>query len=60
MKKAAVIAPFDDLTEGVHREPGDAFLVEDERGEYLKGLGLVCLEDAPKEKPKSKAKKKAK
>ena len=45
MKKAAVIVPFDDLTEGVHRDPEDAFLVDDERGEYLASLGLVRLED---------------
>lgn len=58
MKKAAVIVPFDDLAEGVHRDPEDAFLVEGERGEYLASLGLVRLSDAPK--PKSKAKKKTK
>ena len=57
MKKAAAIVPFDDLTEGVHREPGDAFLVEDERGEYLAGLGLVWLKEAPKTKAKKTAKK---
>ena len=58
MKKAAVIAPFDDLVEGVHRDPEDALLVEDERGEYLASLGLVRLSDAPK--PKKKSAKKTK
>ena len=57
MKKAAVTAPFDDLTEGVHRDPEDAFLVDDERGEYLASLGLVRLEEAPKAKAKKSAKK---
>jgi len=57
MKNAAVIVPFDDLAEGVHREPGDAFLVEDERGEYLAGLGLVWLKEAPKKKTAKKTTK---
>ena len=57
MKKAAVIVPFDDLAEGVHREPGDAFLVEDERGEYLAGLGLVWLKKKKKKKTAKKTTK---
>jgi len=58
MKQATTVVPFRDLEEGVLREIGDAFLCGDERGEYLAGLGLVRLQDAPKEKPKKKTTKK--
>ena len=54
MKKATTLVSFEDLKEGVLRNPGDAFSVDDERGAYLSDLGLVCLKDAPEEKPKKK------
>jgi len=60
MKKATVLKPFLDLKESVSREPGDTFSCDDERGEYLKNLLLVSLEDAkePEQKKKRSAKKK--
>jgi hypothetical protein len=50
MKQATVTQSFHDIKEGVFRKAGDAFLCEDERGQYLAGLGLVFLKDAPEEK----------
>ncbi len=43
MKKAITLKPFLDLTEGVDREIGDTFSVDDERASYLEGLGLVNI-----------------
>lgn len=57
MKKAKVLKPFLDLKEGVSREIGDTFSCEDERGDYLKGLQLVSLEEAPVQKKRSSKKK---
>ena len=42
---AAVPEPFHDLQEGVSREIGGTFPGEDDRGEYLKDLQLVTLEE---------------
>ncbi|MBQ1468715.1 MAG: hypothetical protein IIZ27_09585 [Solobacterium sp.] len=58
MKTAKVLKPFLDLKEGVSREIGDTFSCEDERGEYLKNLTLVSLEEAPVQKKKRSVKKK--
>ena len=41
MKKAIVVKPFQDLTEGVFRKVGDTFSVEEERCKYLVSLKLV-------------------
>lgn len=57
MKKAKVLKPFLDLKEGVSREIGDTFSCEDERGEYLKSLQLVSLEEALMQKKRSSKKK---
>ena len=58
MKKATVLKQFLDLKEGVSREIGDTFSCEDERGEYLRDLSLVSLEEAPVQKKKRSVKKK--
>ena len=60
MKKATTLVSFEDLEEGVLRKSGDVFICSDERGAYLADLGLVCLKDAPEEKPKKKATAKSK
>jgi len=57
MYQATALISFEDLKEGVSRMSGDVFLVDDERGGYLAGLGLVRLKDAPEEKPKKAMKK---
>ena len=57
MKTATAVFSFNDIKEDVFRKSGDVFLVDEERGEYLAGLGLVWLKDAPEEKPKKPAKK---
>lgn len=54
MKKAITLKPFEDLVEGVSRVPGDTFNANDERADYLAGLGLVRTEMVSKAK---KAKK---
>ena len=54
MKLAMAIISFHDLKAGVLRKTGDAFLCDDDRGEYLAGLGLVHIKDAPEEKPKKR------
>ena len=51
MKRATALVSFHDLKEGVLRNKGDAFLCDDERGEYLAGIKFVRLEDV-QEKPK--------
>lgn len=53
MKKATVLKPFRDLAEGVDREIGNTFSVNDERAEYLASLGLVIAENTSDEKAKS-------
>ena len=60
MKKATVLIPFLDLKEGVSREVGDTFSCDDERGEYLKKLFLVSVENMqePEQKKKRSVKKK--
>jgi len=55
MKLATAVFSFHDLQEGVFRKAEGTFLCNDERGEYLAGLGLVWLKDAPEEKPKKRA-----
>jgi hypothetical protein len=54
MKQARAIISFHDLKAGVLRKTGDAFLCDDDRGEYLAGLGLVHIKDASEEKPKKR------
>ena len=58
MKQATTVVSFTDLKEGVLREVGDAFFCDDERGEYLAGLGLVQLKDVPNKTTKSSGRKK--
>jgi len=61
MKRAIVTQTFRDIKEGALREYGSAFLVDDERGEYLRQQGLVELRDAapePAPAPKKRATKK--
>lgn len=41
MKKAFVQKHFFDLHEGVDRNPGDVFIAEDYRADYLEKLDLV-------------------
>jgi hypothetical protein len=41
MKKAFVQKQFFDLHEGVDRKPGDVFIAEDYRADYLEKLDLV-------------------
>lgn len=60
MKQATAVFSFNDIKEGVFRHSEDVFLVDDERGAYLAGLGLVWLKDAPEEKPKKTSQKKTK
>lgn len=60
MKEATALISFRDFKEDVSRVSGDVFLCDNERGEYLAGLGLVRLKDAPEEKPKKAAAKKVK
>ena len=55
MKQATTVVSFTDLKEGALREVGDAFLCDEERGEYLAALGLVQLKDAPEEEPEKDA-----
>ena len=54
MKLAMAIISFHDLKAGVLRKTGDAFLCDDDRGEYLARLGLAYIKDAPEEKPKKR------
>ena len=53
MRKATALKPFRDLVEGVDREIGNTFSVDDERAEYLVSLGLVVAENISDEKAKS-------
>lgn len=59
MRSATVVVAFQDLQEGVLRNPGDVFQVEDERAAYLEGLGFVRLDpvDPKPAKRKTTAKK---
>ena len=45
--------PFDDLTEGVHRETGERFSCDTDRAEYLRKCAIVEIlgEDSKPEKP---------
>lgn len=45
--------PFDDLTEGVHRETGERFSCDPDRAEYLRKCAIVEIlgEDSKPEKP---------
>lgn len=45
--------PFDDLTEGVHRETGERFSCDPDRAEYLRKCAIVEIlgEDSEPEKP---------
>lgn len=45
--------PFDDLTEGVHRETGERFSCDPDRAEYLRKCAIVEIlgEDSEQEKP---------
>ena len=54
MKKAITLKPFRDLTEGVDREIGSTFSVDDERAEYLERIGLIKAEQVVSEEPKTK------
>lgn len=58
MKIATVITSFFDINEGVSRTSGDTFLCDDARGEHLRRLNLVRVQNAPEpEKPKRTRKK---
>lgn len=52
MRTAVTVITFTDACEGVLREIGDVFAVEDERGKELEAKGFVKLE------PKKPARKK--
>lgn len=54
MKKAITLKPFRDLVEGVDREIGNTFSTDDERANYLEGLGLIKAEDIAEKKPRTK------
>ena len=54
MKEAITLKPFRDLTEGVDREIGSTFSVDDERAEYLERLGLIKANQMADEEPKTK------
>lgn len=45
--------PFDDLTDGVHRETGERFSCDPDRAEYLRKCAIVEIlgEDSEPEKP---------
>lgn len=58
MKQATALKVFFDLQESVSREIGDTFVCDDERGEYLKDLLLVSLDEMPVQKKKRSVKKK--
>lgn len=58
MKQATALKVFFDLQESVSREIGDTFVCDDERGEYLKDLLLVSLDEMPAQKKKRSVKKK--
>lgn len=53
MINAKVIVSFFDLQDGIFRDVGDAFPVEEERGKYLSDLGFVEIEKPKKKKKKS-------
>lgn len=57
MKSATVLVAFQDLQEGVLRNPGDVFQVEDDRAAYLEGLGFVQV--VPADPPKLTRKRKS-
>jgi len=56
MKTATVTVTFQDLREGVLRNPGDVFQADDERMAYLEKLGFVQI--SPDDPPKTTRKRK--
>lgn len=58
MKKAIVKNSFFDLREGVDRKPGDAFITEDYRADYLEKLDLVWAATVTAEQAEETATKK--
>lgn len=51
--RVVVNIPFDDLTDGVHRETGERFSCDTDRAEYLRKCAIVEIlgEDSEPEKP---------
>lgn len=54
--RVEAIKPFLDLKENTKRAPEERFTVTNERGEYLKALGLVKIVQERKRPTKTKAK----
>jgi hypothetical protein len=52
MIEVSVKSGFTDKITGVFHKVGDAFSCDEERAKDLEALGVVRINDAPKEKPK--------